>query len=186
MAQVGGFNSARFKKEMANFARGNQFKLIIAAPLDLRGAFPDLPGVEERLSFKAKATTLPAFTIEPIQLSFRGRKCIVPGDRTLEPWTADIYLTEGFEERKFFERWSDMIVGISDASQAPDTDSDVTADGTLQQLDRNANVKTEYTFQNIWPSSVGEVSFDWDNGEPLTFSVTFEVNDIATEGVRDE
>lgn len=189
MTQFEGFSSSRFKTEMKNFARGNQFKIEINAPLDLAGVAGLFPGgaadVAQKISFKAKATSLPALTIDPIDLSFRGRKCKIPGDRPdLGQWSVDIYLTDGMPERKFFESWSDGIVGIDCADQAPDTDSDVFADGTLFQLDRNGNHKTEYTFEGIWPSSIGEVAFDWDTGDPLTFNVVFEINNLRTVGVR--
>ena len=184
MAQASGFSFSRFKEELRGVARGNQFRIDLSLPQQIRQFVPDALAAEESISFKAKSASIPALDLNTITIPFRGRSCKIAGDRELQPWTASIYLTDGFPERKFFETWQDSILGVRDASRNPNADLDYTADAQIHQLDQNGNERATYTFEGIWPQSIGEVSLDWENGELLTFDCTFEINGLSTTGIR--
>lgn len=184
MVQANGFSFSRFKNEMKSAARGNQFRIEINLPPQIRQFVPNYAPIQDSISFKAKAGSIPAMTLDPIPLSFRGRKCTIAGDRTLEPWNVSIYATNGLPERKFFETWQDAILGVDDASRAPDADVDYMADGSIYQLNQNGVIQAAYTFEGIWPQSIGEVSFDFDNGELIMVDITFEMQNIQTKGIR--
>lgn len=184
MARANNFDFNRFRNAMQNPAHGNQFRIDIFAPLELRTGIPDYNNQEASLPFKVKAGNIPALTTDEVEMSFGGRKLKIPGDRTLESWTVQVYMTHGLPERKFFEGWADQMLGVECADRAPDAESNVFADANLFQTNRNAETGASYTFTDIWPSSIGETSFDSENSEVLMLDVTFAINGIVTSGIR--
>lgn len=184
MAQAENFSFSQFTNQLRNPARGNQFRVDLNAPQQIRQFIPNASILEESLSFKTKSAAIPSLALDEIELNFRGRKAKLPGDRTLEPFVCDVFLTDGLPERKFFETWQDAIVGVDDASRNPDVGVNYLADATVHQLSQNGDILASYTFEGIWPSTIGEVSFDWESGDPLTLNLTLTVNNISTLGIR--
>lgn len=185
MVQAAGFNFSRFRNEMqTKAARGNQFRVDINAPASVRQFIPNSIATEELLSFKAKAGSIPALDLDTLTLPFRGRKLKIAGDRELQPWSVEIYMTDGLPERKFFETWQDSILGVDDASRNPTASLDYFADGAIHQLTQNGNIMASWDYEGIWPQSIGETSFSFDDGEVIALQVTFEINNIRTAGVR--
>ena len=80
-------------------------------------AFPDIvipSGVSEstltdRIKFLAKSATLPASTITPISVPFRGRELKIAGDRTFDPWSITVINDTDFIIRGAFERWINFM-----------------------------------------------------------------------------
>ena len=67
-------------------ARPNLFEVELAFP----EAVSVDNGVLEKSRFLVKAAALPASTIAPIEIPFRGRILKVAGDRTFETWTITV------------------------------------------------------------------------------------------------
>ncbi len=76
------------------------------------------------------------------------------------------------------------MLGVDDASRQPDANVDYFADGSIHQLTQNGDIMASWEFEGIWPQSVGETSFDFDNGEVLTLAVVFEINNMQSAGIR--
>ena len=102
-----------FKSKLAGGgARPNLFEVQLA--------FPDAVSVDNDVLSKArflvKAAALPASTIAPIEVPFRGRILKIAGDRTFETWTITILNDSDFSIRSAFEKWMNTINNMNDAT----------------------------------------------------------------------
>ena len=86
-------------------ARQNQFRVTITPP----------PGIAigldvRRTSFLVTASNLPAMTLTPIAIPFRGRSIYIAGDREFgTEWTTTFLNDTDFMVRNAMERWSNGI-----------------------------------------------------------------------------
>ena len=89
--------------------------------------------------FLCKATSLPASNLGSIEIPFRGRTLKVAGDRTFDDWTVTIINDEDFKLRTAFERWSNVMSRLDDATGVTNPTSYMT-DGYVQQLGRGGQI----------------------------------------------
>ena len=135
--------------------------------------------------FLCKATALPASNLGSIEIPFRGRTLKVAGDRTFDDWTVTIINDEDFKLRTAFERWSNVMSRLDDATGVTNPTSYMT-DGYVQQLGRGATAATgtasegessilrSYKFFDVFPVTVGEIALSYDTTDTLEeFDVTF-------------
>ena len=69
----------------------------------------ELNDVLQKARFLVKAAALPASTIAPIDVPFRGRILKIAGDRTFETWTITVINDTDFSLRSAFEKWMNTI-----------------------------------------------------------------------------
>ena len=144
----------------------------------------------ENFRFMAKAAALPAQNIAQIDVPFRGRIFKVAGDRTIDTWTVTIINDESFELRNAFEQWTEVIAKLDNNLGATNPDAYMT-DATVFQLGRGSTkssknsdgtanaVLKEYTFQNIFPTTVSEIALSYDTGDTIEeFDVEFQVQSL--------
>ena len=135
--------------------------------------------------FLCKATALPASNLGSIEIPFRGRTLKVAGDRTFDDWTVTIINDEDFKVRTAFERWSNVMSRLDDATGVTNPTSYMT-DGYVQQLGRGSQVGAasndggessvlrSYKFFDVFPITVGEIALSYDTTDALEeFDVTF-------------
>ena len=135
--------------------------------------------------FLCKATALPASNLGSIEIPFRGRILKVAGDRTFDDWTVTIINDEDFKLRTAFERWSNVMSRLDDATGVTNPTSYMT-DGYVQQLGRGSQVGAasndggessvlrSYKFFDVFPITVGEIALSYDTTDALEeFDVTF-------------
>ena len=135
--------------------------------------------------FLCKATALPASNLGSIEIPFRGRILKVAGDRTFDDWTVTIINDEDFKLRTAFERWSNVMSRLDDATGVTNPTSYMT-DGYVQQLGRGSQVGAasndggessvlrSYKFFDIFTVTVGEIALSYDTTDQLEeFDVTF-------------
>ena len=179
---------SQFKSKLAGGgARPNLFEVSIPTfPTAIAEAWS--PGDDNEngmFKFLAKATSLPASNLGNIEIPFRGRTLKVAGDRTFDDWTVTIINDEDFKLRTAFERWSNVISRLDDATGVTNPSSYMT-DGFVQQLGRGATANTgtndggessvlrTYKFFDIFPITVGEIAVSYDTTDALEeFDVTF-------------
>ena len=148
----------------------------------------------ENFRFMAKAAALPAQNIAQIDVPFRGRIFKVAGDRTIDTWTVTIINDESFELRNAFEKWTEVIAKLDNNLGATQPEAYMT-DATVYQLGRGSTkssknsdgtanaVLKEYTFQNIFPTTVCEIALSYDTGDTIEeFDVEFQVQSLNLTG----
>ena len=151
----------------------------------------------ETFQFLCKAAALPASTITPIEIPFRGRTLKVAGDRTFDIWSVSVINDEDFKLRTAFEQWMNGISKLSDASGATNPNSYM-GNAVVNQLGRGYNVGRNatsnsgtgdgsgggsgveplrtYYFDGIFPTSVGAIDLSYDTGDAIEeYSVEFQV-----------
>ena len=165
-------------------ARPNLFEVKLVYP---EGLATEISGEELALDtrFMVKAANLPASNINVIDIPFRGRNLKIAGDRTFDDWTVTIINDEDFKLRTAFERWSNVMSRLDDATGVTNPSSYMT-DGYVQQLGRGntpatgtpsegeSSILRSYKFFDVFPITVGEIALSYDTTDTLEeFDVTF-------------
>ena len=99
-------------------ARPNLFEVELAFP----DAVAIANDVLQKSRFLVKAAALPASTIAPVEIPFRGRILKVAGDRTFETWTITVINDTDFVIRSAMEKWMNVINKLEDATGLTDPD----------------------------------------------------------------
>ena len=177
-----------FKSKLAGGgARPNLFEASINSfPTAIQEAWDNSSEAEGgAFKFLCKSTALPASNLGSIEIPFRGRTLKVAGDRTFDDWTVTIINDEDFRLRTAFERWSNVMSQLDDATGVTNPTSYMT-DAFIQQLGRgpevgaatnnggNSSILRSYKFFDVFPVTVGEIALSYDTTDALEeFDVTF-------------
>jgi len=152
-----------FQSQFGGGVRPNLFECSVNPP---RGM---LPGFE----FHCKGTSMPASTINNIDVPFQGRQLKVPGDRTFADWTVTVFNDNGMVIRGLFEDWMASIqkhernIGTNNAYGS----------AYVRQRDRNGNVMYTYNITSMYPTEVAAIDLAWDSNDAVEeYAVTFAVN----------
>jgi hypothetical protein len=150
-------------------ARANMFKVTCNFPGYAEGDV-------ELTSFLCKAAQLPASILSPVEIPFRGRKLIMAGDRTFEPWTITVINDTDFKVRNAFERWSNGI-NQHEANVGIANPNDYMADMIVEQLDKEGNSVKRYDFRGTFPTNIGAIDLSYENENTIEeFTVELQVN----------
>ena len=152
-------------------ARPNLFEVELA--------FPDAVAIDndvlQKARFLVKAAALPASTIAPIDVPFRGRILKIAGDRTFETWTITVINDTDFSIRSAFEKWMNTINRVSDNTGVTNP-ADYHADAYVYQLDRNGDTLRKYHFYDVFPTQVTAIELGYDQGQNIQeFQVELQV-----------
>ena len=189
-----------FKSKLAGGgARPNLFEASINSfPTAISEAWDNSSEAEGgAFKFLCKSTALPASNLGSIEIPFRGRTLKVAGDRTFDDWTVTIINDEDFRLRTAFERWSNVMSQLDDATGVTNPTSYMT-DAFIQQLGRgpsaqsasnnggNSAVLRSYKFFDVFPITVGEIALSYDTTDQLEeFDVTFRYQYFTIGGAGD-
>ena len=192
MAQIPTRNISQFKSKLiGGGARPNLFEVNVAFPsgVDL-GIQGDGTGSfdSENFRFLCKAAALPASTVAPIDVPFRGRILKVAGDRTFDVWTVTVINDENFIHRRAFEAWMQNLAQYGDHSGLTNP-NDYMGQAIVYQLGRsasntqgnnttgeNANILAQYRFIDIFPTAVSAIDLSYDTSDTIEeFTVDFQV-----------
>lgn len=159
----------QFKAKLAGGgARPNLFKITLAYPRIMTGDV-------ELTSFMCNAGQLPASTINPVTVPYRGRMLYMAGDRTFEPWSVNIINDTNFEVRKSMEIWMNAM-NAHQTNTGVTSPLDYQADLTVEQLDKNESTLYTYIFRGCFPTNVSEISLGYGNNDTVEeFGVSFQV-----------
>jgi hypothetical protein len=162
-----------FKARMTNGGtRSNQFRVSINQPPG--GNFT----IDSSVAILCSAASLPAVSVDPIVVNYRGRPVNFAGERTFAPWTITIINDlkgSTSDLRNAFESWSGMVTAY-DGSNGTVEPSLYQADMSVIQLDRNERALKSYTFYDAFPTEVGQIALSYENPSIETFDVTFVYN----------
>lgn len=151
----------------------------------------------ESFQFLCKAASLPASTIAPIDVPFRGRVLKVAGDRTFDTWSVTVINDENFKLRTAFEQWMNGISKLSDNSGATQPISYM-GNAVVHQLGRGydkgvssttnsgsgdgSGGKTTvtalrtYYFDGIFPTNISAIDLSYDSSDTIEeYTVEFQV-----------
>jgi hypothetical protein len=152
-------------------ARANMFEVNISFPGYTGGS-------KEITNFMCRAAQLPASTINPVEVPFRGRIVKLAGDRTFEPWTITVYNDTDFQVRDAFEAWMDgMNSHVGNTGERSNNAGYGTYASNMEviQLDQTGRGVKTYFLKNCFPVNVSAIDLDYSQvGEIEQFTVTVE------------
>ena len=143
-------------------------------------AFPGVVGVENDVLSKArflvKAAALPASTVSPIEIPFRGRVLKIAGDRTFDTWTITVMNDIDFSIRSAFEKWMNLINNVNDNTGIQDPEQ-YQADAFVYQLDRDGGILRSYKFYDLFPTNISAIDLNYETTDTLEeFTVEMQVH----------
>lgn len=137
-------------------ARPTQFRVNLAFPGFVGG------GVSAAVKgvFMCSATSLPASSVQPIEVPYRGRNIKIAGERVFQNWQVRILNDSDFVIRKALELWSGRVLEHG-ATNGLVTPSAYAVPMQVVQLDRNEVPLRTYTFHNCWPQNLSDINLDF-------------------------
>ena len=151
-------------------ARSNLFEVVLSFP----DAAPADANVLDKSRFLVKSAAMPASTVTPLPVAFRGRTLNVAGDRTFETWTITIINDTDFLIRSAFENWMNTINKVSDNTGITDP-ALYQADAFVYQLDRDGSTLRAYHFYDLFPTNMASIPLSYDTESIQEFSVEMQV-----------
>ena len=152
-------------------ARANLFEVVLSFP----DSAPTDSNVLDKSRFLIKTAALPASTIGPVNVPFRGRILKIAGDRTFESWTVTVINDTDFAIRSALENWINSINRVSDATGATDP-SAYQADAFVYQLDRNGETLRAYHMYDIFPTNIAQIALSNETTDVIEeFTCEFQV-----------
>ena len=180
-----GFNVNNFRSQglIQGGARPTQFAVMLTFPQSL-----DVGVAQQKAPFLCTASELPASLIEPVEVSYFGRKIKLNGDRIFQDWRVTILNDEDFILRNAFEKWHNAINAIISntldpnlTSINPDSGQSYKVNSTITQFkkigpgefDGDGAIKT-YKMDGMFPISIDSIPVSWDDSNMIErFDVTF-------------
>lgn len=174
------FNVQQFRASLvADGARASLFDVQLTFPtiVGTGGTAPGTFGSAQQLvTFRAKATALPADSISSIGLNYFGREVKIAGNRTFTDWSITVIQDEPFVLRNAFERWMSGMNSHVSNLRAPEMlsgDGGYQQDGLITQYGKLGNVIKQYKMIGCFPTDVSAVDVDWSAPNVEEFQVTF-------------
>ena len=151
--------------------RANLFEVVLSFP----ATAPTDSNVLDKIRFLVKAAALPASTIGPVNVPFRGRILKIAGDRTFESWTVTVINDTDFAIRSALEKWINSINRVSDATGATDP-ALYQADAFVYQLDRDGSTLRAYHVYDIFTTNLGSIALSYETTDAIEeFTCEFQV-----------
>lgn len=156
------------KSRITGKSRANRFRITLPTPLG---------GTIKEVMIKASA--LPGRTFEPLEVKHRGATIKLAGDPSYNDWKVEVWAEDYTEYQNFFN-W--MNLSGETVLNTRGEPSVYKMDGVkVEQLGlMNEPVAIAWLY-GVWPSDIGDISYDHDAGELVKFEVTFKLDSIAFE-----
>lgn len=166
------------KSALGAGARPSKYRVTLSFP----GAVPTSSN-QRNISVLAKAASFPSMTIGVIEVFNQGRKLPLPGDTTFtNTWNVTFYNTEDHNIRRDFVAWMASIDHYQDNKHSG-VPASLMVDASVVQLDSAGNETAKYTFHNLFPSEVAEITLGADTIDAVQeFDVTFTFSDWVVGG----
>lgn len=170
-------DSFRAKGLIHGGARPSLFEVRMTLPSLAKGG-----DEEEKIRFLGQATSLPASTVQQIDVPYFGRMIKYAGDRTFDNFTLNIMNDEDFKLRASFEAWLNGInTHISNRRNTEFTRESYKSNATVYQLSKTGNGSNDvstairaYTFSGMFPVSIDAIALSFASTNQVeSFNVTF-------------
>lgn len=158
----------------AGGARPNQFRVLLNWP----GYVTSVP--DREYSLLVTGAALPASTVNPTLVQYRGREVKLAGERIFDPWTITIVNDTEMSLRRPFEEWMNGMndLELNTGVLAP---IDYQADLVVEHLDRNDEVLMSYVLYNAFPINMSEIGLQYGQNDVIEeFTVTFQYSHYLT------
>ena len=152
-------------------ARPNLFEVVLNFPTAAKADSTTL----DKARFLVKGANLPASNVTPVEVAFRGRTLRLAGDRTFESWTITVINDTDFAIRSAFEKWTNYMNRLSDATGTTDP-ALYQADAFVYQLNRDGSILRAYHFYDLFPTSVSAINLAYETEAIQEFTVEMQVH----------
>lgn len=128
-----------------------------------------------RTSVLVQAASIPPALIRSFPVYYFGRPIKLAGERDFPDWEVEVMNDEDFALRKMFENWSNKINALVSNRQSEDMlENGYKSTAIVRQFGQGNQVIASYNFDGLWPSSIGPMRLNWQDGNSIqTYSVTF-------------
>lgn len=169
-------------EEIKRVLKGGSRATKYAVYFTLPSAIDNLIELQD-LNCLAKATTFPSMTIGQIEAWIQGRKLPLPGDTSYTTnWNVTLYMDNAHKVRKQFVEWMSKIDNFEE-NRHSGLPNELMVQMSVVQLDSLEKPVAVYTFKNVFPMEIGEVSVGADTIDTLQeFDVTFSFSSWIVEG----
>lgn len=184
------FNIQDFKTR--GLTLGGARPSLFQVSMNLPGGITVPGGFQEKFAFTCSAASIPASTVNSVDIPYFGRQIKVAGDRTFDNWSVTVMNDEDYIVRNAFEAWSNALnslvgnkrlIGSSEASIGTSykVDAAVThfakggPGGSAGSNDSGASsIIKQYQFVGLFPIELDAMQMSWDATNQIqTFGVTF-------------
>ncbi len=160
-----------FKSKLgAGGARPNQFEVELTFP-----SFVNVPDLSASLLVTGAA--MPASTVNPAIIQYRGREVKLAGERIFDPWTITIVNDSSQLLRRPFEEWLNGMNHRETNDTVAPLPRDYQSDITVTHLDRNSDPLPGgiVTIRDAFPINMSEVALQYAQNDIIEeFTVTFQ------------
>lgn len=141
----------------------------------------DVEGINidnQKTSFLISAASLPASTLDVIEVPYFGRRVKIFGERVFANWNVTVLNDEDFYLKSVFEAWSNkMNEMVGNVYEGPDLSAYKANSVRVIQYDKTGGINRSYIFNGLWPVNVDAIPLDWGRTNQIeTFDVTFAVD----------
>ena len=151
---------------------------------ELTGQTGGQKGSIDTWTFMCKGVTFPASAIDVATVTYMGRALNIPSNRAAAQLTTSVYNDENMDIRNHVENWMERLNSHKSNKRNKDFKKilDYTATMKVRQLKKDGSGDSkQYVFNNVWPSSTGEITLSWDTNEIQTFDITWEYSYWASK-----
>jgi hypothetical protein len=165
-------NIEEFRSRLgAGGARPNQFRVTLN--------FPTIAESDNTYSILVSGAAIPASTVNPAIIQYRGREIKLAGERIFDPWTVTIVNDTNQSLRRPFEQWLDSM-NQKDDNRGNLNPVDYFQDIEIEHLDRNDAVLPggKYILYDAFPINMSEIALQYAQNDILEeYTVTFQYQD---------
>ena len=158
----------KFKKQVHSqgILRGNRYNVKLYPPLALMIGQDD-----EELERYAHSVSLPGRNIETVERTEFGEAKNIGARHTHEECSISFYLSEDAREKRYIERWQDLV--FNPVQQKYGYYRDYVGKIQIEILNHNNKKKAAYELQEAYPTGMSSVEFEWGDGTLQSLPVTF-------------
>ena len=171
-------NIEEFRSRLgAGGARPNQFRVTLN--------FPTIAESDNTYSILVSGAAIPASTVNPAIIQYRGREIKLAGERIFDPWTVTIVNDTNQSLRRPFEQWLDSM-NQKDDNRGNLNPVDYFQDIEIEHLDRNDAVLPggKYILYDAFPINMSEIALQYAQNDIIEeFTVTFQYQRYENVGV---
>ena len=133
-------------------ARPNQFRVELT--------FPGT-GTSARELLLVTGASLPASTVNPAIIQYRGREIKLAGERIFDPWTITIVNDTDFTLRNKFESWMDDMNNRHTNTATRLDPQDYQREISVYHLDRNDDDLMTIQLEEAFPINMSEIALQY-------------------------